>query len=212
MDYPVCLCGSHKYRRYEYRSADLNFAVLACRSCGLARTWPSPLEDTAADDFYNHQSGHEEKFDQLALRRAFSLVPLNVLREYCSSGRLLDVGSSVGIFVQVAREHGFDAQGIDLGEEAIRDGQKQLQLQEFLSVGTLATKRFPDDYFEAISYLHCFEHIPDLIAELDEIKRVLKPSGFLIIEVPRFFSLWRVLLGSRWYGFCPLERPNAWWL
>lgn len=49
---------------------------------------------------------------------------------------------------------------------------------------------FPDASFDLVACLDTIEHIPDEIAVLSEVKRVLKPGGKVIITVPAFMWLW----------------------
>lgn len=49
---------------------------------------------------------------------------------------------------------------------------------------------FPDAYFDLVACLDTIEHIPDELAVLREVERVLKPGGKVIITVPAFMWLW----------------------
>lgn len=204
MNYPACLCGANSYRIYTYNQAGNAFAVLSCRQCGLARTWPSPLQNDLVEELYNRLGGHEDKFREMPLRRIFAERALGVLLPHCQTGRLLEVGCSSGIFVDEARQRGFKAEGIDVSAAAISEAQREFPQSSF-SIGTLADNKYSENAFDVVAYIHCLEHIPEPIAELREAARVLKPGGWLLIEVPRFFSLWRVLLGCRWYGLVPSQ-------
>jgi len=47
-------------------------------------------------------------------------------------------------------------------------------------------KSFPDNSVDEIHSFHFFEHIPDLLGLLIDLKRVLKQTGFIEIVVPHF--------------------------
>jgi SAM-dependent methyltransferase len=94
--------------------------------------------------------------------------------------RLLDVGSGTGVLVRVARsDFGLDAWGQDLAAQS--DG-------EHVYVGELAEIGFPTEDFDVVTVHDVLEHVPDPLAFLAEIKRVLKPGGRLIVDFPRFHS------------------------
>lgn len=48
---------------------------------------------------------------------------------------------------------------------------------------------FPDNSFDLVFLNHALEHVEDVVAVVNEIHRVLKPTGRLVIQVPYFRSL-----------------------
>ncbi len=200
---PTCLCGGNEYRHYRYASAGRLVSVYVCRTCTLGRTWPTPQGGADLHEYYEGLTDYEDRSAQLELRRRFARRVVNAITPYRRTGRLVDVGCNLGVFVDEARAAGFEAEGIDVSRGAIRAGAIKLDLDGRLHHGTLADQSYSDSAFDVIAYLHCFEHLEDPVAELKEVRRILRKDGLLVIEVPRFFSLWRALLGSRWYGLVP---------
>lgn len=49
---------------------------------------------------------------------------------------------------------------------------------------------FADNCFDAVICSEVLEHIPDYQTALDEIRRVLKPDGYLSVSVPRLWPEW----------------------
>lgn len=47
-------------------------------------------------------------------------------------------------------------------------------------------KVFPDNSVDEVHAYHFFEHLPDVPALLIELRRVLKPTGFIEVVVPHF--------------------------
>jgi len=45
---------------------------------------------------------------------------------------------------------------------------------------------FPDDEFDVVHASHVLEHLKDLLPVMDEIHRVMKPAGRLIVRVPYY--------------------------
>lgn len=203
MKEPICLCGELNYKRYHYITPEKEFEVLECCHCHLARTWPAPLQGVELEEYYEEKEDYEMRFQNFALWQSFAHRTLNVIRKYKQNGNLLDVGCNVGIFVQEAQKYGFESYGVDFSEKAIQYGEMKLGLSGKLSKGTVIDQKYPNDYWDIITYMQCFEHLEDPVTELKEVRRVIKPSGILIIDIPRFFSIWRVLLGKHWYCFSP---------
>lgn len=68
--------------------------------------------------------------------------------------------------------------GVDNG-----DGEMRGQVDEFIDLTSLP---FADDSFDLIICLHVLEHIQDDRKAIRELRRVLKPTGAAVIQVPMF--------------------------
>ena len=99
-----------------------------------------------------------------------------------AKGLLLDVGCGVGTFLKLAEEQGFDVQGTEISEFAVKYVKNSLKIDVFK--GDLEEAHFPEDSFDVVTIWHTLEHIPDPMAALKEINRLLKKDGLLVVAVP----------------------------
>lgn len=96
---------------------------------------------------------------------------------------LLDVACGDGIFVELAAEHGWTAQGVDINEVMIKQGrQRGLNIEQddaFAYLEKLAPKSH-----DVISMFQFVEHLsPEAIMKLLKLAyRGLKPGGLVLIE------------------------------
>lgn len=107
---------------------------------------------------------------------------LRAVKRGSPAGRLLEVGVGHGTFLYLAREQGWEVHGVDVSSYAAHVAKERFQLD--VSVSTLEQAQFPPDHFEVVHLAHVLEHLPDPIASLKEIRRILKPGGRLLVEVP----------------------------
>jgi hypothetical protein len=63
--------------------------------------------------------------------------------------------------------------------------------------GDLQSACYPDAWFDFVTLYHVIEHMEDPVAELREIRRVLKPGGWLVIGTPNFDSACARRFGDR---------------
>jgi SAM-dependent methyltransferase len=106
------------------------------------------------------------------------------VRSFCtlaSGARVLDVGCGQGVALRHFTEMGVEATGITLNAvdvaECRRLGYNVLEMdQSFLD--------FPDGEFDLVWCRHCLEHSIFPYLTLSEFNRVLKPGGWLYVEVP----------------------------
>lgn len=103
-----------------------------------------------------------------------------------SAVKLLDVGAATGDFVRAARELGFDAEGIELSEFAVRQADRlnAVRLRKLLLADVPGS-----ELYDAIHLNHVFEHFNDPLAELAHMHRLLRRNGVLYLEVPYQFNL-----------------------
>lgn len=100
---------------------------------------------------------------------------------------LLEVGCGGGVLLGEALESGCRAAGIDHSPEMVRLARAQnadavasgrLQIQQ----GSADALPFPDDTFSCATMIGVFGFLPDPVAALREIRRVLRPGGRLVMH------------------------------
>jgi SAM-dependent methyltransferase len=96
-------------------------------------------------------------------------------------------------------ERGWECSGLELDN---RVGQKSKNGVD-LKPGSLSDVRFPDAYFEAVTFWHVFEHVKDPEWTLKECARILKPEGLLVLAVPNMGSLQSRMAGNGWFHLDP---------
>ena len=194
------VCGSDAFQHlFELQGEPF----VRCEKCTLAlinpRPAPSALReryDATYSALYVHKSEKKLKRSRRRVKR--------LKREYHLNGRWLDVGCSAGFVVKAAEEAGFEAHGVDIETGGIEYGKNVLGL-EYLACGELADQRYPDSHFSAISVYDVIEHVPDLQAFVNELKRILAPNGVIDIGTPDI-GHWRVPRQlSTWKEFKPSE-------
>jgi 2-polyprenyl-3-methyl-5-hydroxy-6-metoxy-1,4-benzoquinol methylase len=97
------------------------------------------------------------------------------------NGQVLDVGCGQGLAMEMFGNRGVNAIGIALDDEDLSicrsKGHEVLRMdQSFLN--------FDDESFDLIWCRHCLEHSFMPYFTLTQFYRVLKPSGYMYIEVP----------------------------
>ena len=110
--------------------------------------------------------------------------------------RLLDVSCGQGVLVQMARQAGLEAHGLDLSEMAVRIAQEE-EGGRALVVGNGERLPYPDGIFDYVTNIGSLEHFLDMAAGIREMVRVLTPDGLACILLPNTYSL----LGNVWSAF-----------
>jgi len=110
-------------------------------------------------------------------------------------GSLVEVGSGLGYLLDFFRQDGWSPFGVEPSAGLCSYAESRFGLRTF--AGTLEEAQLPAGSADVITMIHVIEHVPDPLAVLKEIHRVLKPGGCLVMETPRYDSLMFKVLGKR---------------
>lgn len=99
---------------------------------------------------------------------------------------VLEVGCGAGSLAIGLAEAGFRVSCVDVSQEALRKAEeraKERHLTITWQQGFAESLPFPDNAFDAITCCHTLEHVRDLAAAVQELKRVARER--IIVVVPR---------------------------
>jgi SAM-dependent methyltransferase len=171
--------------------------VRSCDSCSVHVTMPRPTPETlegfysAPNSSYRFHKPEGSSDPNLWLERITNPKYKN----------WLDFGCGWGALVEEARDWGYDARGVELGDLA----RASLSARGLSAYASLAECRAAGFSADVVSLIHVLEHIAYPRPLLREIDSLLNPKGVLIIEVPNLKSI-----RSRMGVFFPKKRyPNA---
>jgi len=99
---------------------------------------------------------------------------------------VLDIGCGTGALLRMIQEKKKDTQltGIDLSEQMIQVAKGKLGEKADLRVSDSEKLPFPNEAFDLVTCTFSFHHYPNPFAVLTEMRRVLAPSGRLILADP----------------------------
>jgi SAM-dependent methyltransferase len=101
-------------------------------------------------------------------------------------GRVLDVCTGKGKFIETLMKtlKAFDSfVGIDIDTDDLAEAREKLpeDLTQFIEMDAEYLE-FPDASFDTVAIAFSLHHLPDMPNVLAEMKRVLKPGGYVIVE------------------------------
>jgi 2-polyprenyl-3-methyl-5-hydroxy-6-metoxy-1,4-benzoquinol methylase len=195
------LCGG-KRRKIVHKFSDLpasrrgkqKLDIKQCSNCGFIASHP-PVPNNHWNDKYEGDYWREyqtsigerridERFDEFEMISAerirylqsfYRLLPPPL--RFNPTGRLLDVGCSMGFLVAAAQAAGFTAYGIDPNQQDVDEGKEKY--------GVSLQKCYIEDYgensFDVIMCFNTIEHVarPDHL--MNEMVKRLAPKGVLIV-------------------------------
>lgn len=172
-------------------------------SLDLLMTYPQPSQEILpryyeSDDYISHTDGKRSLFEKIyhavkriALKNKIQLVESLQPKK----GSLLDIGAGTGDFLAIANSSGWKTIGIEPSEKA-----KSIAIQKGVSFANDLTA-LEDQSFDVITMWHVLEHVPNLEHQIAELKRLLKPTGTILIAVPNFRSDDARRYGAFWAAY-----------
>ena len=151
--------------------------VMQCDACGLAFTHPQPA--SLAEQYDSNYFDLYKKRKPFRIKRAHNR--LSAIELLIAPGRLLDIGCSLGYFVEAAIQRGWQACGIEISPHAAGEA-KSLGLD--VKTGALEDARYPDASFDCVTMWDVLEHVPDPTLHMREVRRILKPGGIVTVGTP----------------------------
>jgi len=192
---------------------DEQWQILRCKECGFGWTYPVPSVDQLRSYYPPGYIGDvgktlEEYLSGKLLRtRSWRSETSKValVEKYVSRGTILDVGCGDGKFLWALDSRRWNPVGVDFGGETLRLVQEKMPLLRLIS-GDLFSAALAEGSFNAITFWHALEHIPDPSATLVRASELLCPGGWLFMSLPNLDSLQAGLFKSCWYPFDDVPR------
>ena len=187
----------------DYSVSKETFDLYHDETLDMLITSPQPsLENLGkyyeSEDYISHTDNKRSLFEKLyhfiksiALKNKLNLI--NSLQS--NKGKILDIGAGTGEFLSVAKNDGWQTIGVEPSDKA-----KAIATNKGVSF-VEQTSELENHSFDVISMWHVLEHVPDLDKQIKELKRLLKPTGTLIIAVPNFKSFDAKHYGKFWAAY-----------
>ncbi len=170
--------------------------IVQCRHCGLVYAnprWPVDVVLDAYTAVEDETYVEERQGRELTFRH--HLRHLERFTGPAEGRALLDVGAYIGVFVEVAAQSGWQAQGVEPSSWAAAAAQRRgLNVCQ----GTLETVALPEASFDVITLWDVIEHFADPAAELARARRLLRPGGWLLVHTMDIDAPVARLMGRRW--------------
>jgi 2-polyprenyl-3-methyl-5-hydroxy-6-metoxy-1,4-benzoquinol methylase len=186
----------------DYSVSGETFQLLHDAELDMLITHPQPSLDTLpsyyeSNDYISHTDGNRSLFEKMyQFVKGIALKnKLRLLNSHSQKGRILDIGAGVGDFLAVAKNDGWETVGIEPSEKA-----KEIAIKKGVPfVENLVA--LENNSFDVITMWHVLEHVPNLEHQIAELKRLLKPSGTILVAVPNFNSYDANYYGKFWAAF-----------
>ena len=179
-------CGSSSHTELFVKRG---YPIVRCDECGLVFSNPQVDESVVLDE-YREGGSNDLWVDvltstrQLELDREKFAEILDELEPHRGDGRLLDVGTSIGLFLRLALDRGWSGRGTEFGRRALAYARDELGLD----VDDTPIQAIDGEY-DTVTVLSVLEHVNSPREFLEHVSRLLRVGGAAYFIVPNVDSL-----------------------
>jgi len=146
-------------------------------------------------------SDWKDKFsEQCTTNRLIEIIDVD------DNTQILDVATGTGRIALILAQKGGNVVGIDLTEAMLQEAQQKAKKAKLssiqLQVANAKSLPFKDDSFDVIVSFRFFHLMPNNLRRpiIEEMLRVLKPNGLLVLEFANPFAGFVAELYRRWFA------------
>ncbi|MBQ0129877.1 MAG: methyltransferase domain-containing protein [bacterium] len=202
-------CQSEKAHTHlslkDYFLTQESFDIIVCEDCGLLYTTPKPSDEKLGDyykseAYYSHQENKKGFIPRVyeAVKSVNLKHKIAIATQGKEPGRLLDIGCGVGDFLHYAEQNGWQCTGAEPSEDASSIAKKRIKAEIMLPKDL---EKLPDESFDVITMWHVLEHVSDLQWQVNQLNRLLKKGGRLVIALPNFRSYDAQYYKDKWAAY-----------
>lgn len=168
--------------------ATIPYRFYRCADCEYIFVWPPP--DTPSMAHYETVTMPEFGAGEAIWNRHY----LEAINKHAGvKGRLLETGFGNASFLKLARDDGWQVFGTELSVPLVESAREEFGVPN-IELGTIQTVTYPDGYFDVICGFNFLEHVPDPRRTLEDIFRLLRPSGLVAVMCPNIVGIFHLLM------------------
>lgn len=142
-----------------------------------------------------NKNDYELSADSLLGHRKRYRDEIEIISKLLKKGKILDIGASPYHLTYCLGKLGFDICGIDINPNILKEFQLDYGLKIKKHNIEKGKSSFKDEEFDLVVFTEIFEHLGvDPLGVLNEIRRILKPKGLLLLSTPNLYTLHKIIM------------------
>ena len=177
------------------------FSLLKNTEYDILVTQPIPSEIGKyyeSEEYISHTDNSKTLIDKLyQIVRKYTLKnKLNLINSFNTDGKnLLDIGCGTGDFLNICNRRKWNVTGIEPNKRA-----RNISISK--KINTLEDiEKVENKTFDVITLWHVLEHVTNVYEYIENIKKLLKPNGVIIVAVPNYKSYDAEYYKEHWAAF-----------
>lgn len=185
-DREYCICPNCEQDSYDTIDSEFGLSIVKCSNCDLIYTNPR-AKDSEENYFGDPSIFYDEarlifKGKKVHHRDRNYIYELKKIKKVKKNGKLLDVGTNMGFFLRIARDMGFETEGVEPSPSLSEIARKEWGLN--IHTAFLEEADLPKKNYDIITLIDVFEHVTNPKKLLETSFELLNDDGIVAIKVP----------------------------
>ncbi len=179
---------SPKMSCVDYTVSNESYELLKNEEYKMLVTLPVPIDLEnyyKSEDYISHTNSKKSILDKVyqRVRKHTLQKKLTLINSFNTNQKnILDVGAGTGDFLNVCKNNDWNVSGVEPSLDARSIAQEK---GIHLSDDIFSLK---EDSFDVITLWHVLEHVKDLQKYINQLQKLLKRDGVIVVAVPNFNS------------------------
>lgn len=177
--------------------------IVICGKCGIVYV-DEKNDQKEISAYYEIAEDPLYFLEQPARQKTFKRYLRQLKKTHPGRGKLLDVGTNTGLFVKVALDDGWYAQGVEPNRWAVEYARKNYDIK--IINKPFEEKTFDRESFDVITMWDVIEHFTDPVAEMKKVFNLLKPGGIFAFSTVDPQSQLAHFMGGKWSWYMEMHK------
>ena len=186
------------------------FKMDKCQSCGLIFCNPYPSKK----QIYHYYNSEMKKFENDFFKKSFEnrlniFYPrIEIIKKYRKSGKILDIGSSIGVFLEALNrfEHNFQLTCCDIDKDSCAKLKNRYPKVDVINSDFVDIEKKPE--YDIITMWDTVEHIVDQNLLFNSVKKMLRKDGLFFFSTPNTDSFEWIVANTEHVQLLPPGHVN----
>ena len=184
-----------------------------CTVCGFGWTHPTLAAEALPahypTSYFGDTAGMLDDFASGKLTASRSWrgeeEKVRVVQSFVRGGDILDVGCGDARFLLALDPRRWNRTGIDFARGTLALVASRISSLRLIP-GSIESAQLDERSFDALTFWHVLEHLPDPGQVLEKAAALLRPNGWLFVSLPNLDSFQASLFRRYWYCFDDVPR------
>ncbi len=206
-EFPITHDSSNVLEILELDETDTVVNIVACKNCDHKYMTPV-IKQELMGRYYsilNSEFYHSGKEVYNQNKKEYEDYT-TIIKGFKARGKVLEIGCGNGFLLKTLEAAGYDCYGVEPSPLAFGYAKNDLGLQ--VENSFLAESSFYNEQFDIVILIDVVEHVINMQAMMQELKKVLKPDGMIFIGTGNIGSLNARLAKQNWGYFLSWEHVS----